>query len=130
MEEAATFEITGGVASFTVMVLLVANRTNPSSAKKRTWYCPGGAVAGITSCTVPPVPPPRYFQTTEPVSGPPTATSPTQSFGFPGPFATTTVIVSPTRTVVGDTVTVGVGAASSFTMVPVPCAVPSAALVG
>src|SRR5439155_25427726 len=40
------------------------------------------------------------------------------------------VIVPPGATAVGDAVTVGVGAASSFTIVPVPCAVPRPAFVG
>src|SRR5438132_14411169 len=66
------------------------------------------------------VPPSRYFHVTELVTGEPVAASVTQSFKLPGPLATVTVIVPPGATAVGDAVIVGVGAASSLTMVPTP----------
>ena len=53
----------------------------------------------------------------------------TQSVRLPGPLATVTVITSPGFTVAGDTVSVGTGAASSFAIVPTPCAVPMIAFV-
>src|SRR5205823_447064 len=102
----------------TVIGALVASLMKLSLARSRTSYVP--ALRGAGSCNVAFVPPPRYFHTTELVSGAPVAATATQSFGLPGPFATTTVIAAPGFTVVGDTVTVGVGATSSFRMVPTP----------
>jgi hypothetical protein len=112
----------------TVIGPLVASRMNSSLARRRTSYVPG--VTRAANCSVALVPPPMYFHTAALVSGAPVGANATQSFEFPGPLATTTVIMPPELTVVGDAVTVGIGAASSFTIVPVPAPPPRTALVG
>src|SRR5205807_681446 len=101
----------GGATAVTVIGALFAVTVNPLFRKNRTSYCPAGA--GTTRWTVPATKPGAGG--TEPLAssveshfhdagspGPladPTAYTPSQSPGFPGPLATVAVIAADAGTV-------------------------------
>ena len=96
----------------TVRTLLVASLVQLSLANSRTLYVPG--VMGAVKCSVAletpigggVVDPFRYFHARYVVSGALAESRVTQSFGYPGPFATVTVTSLPGLTGVEGTVTV------------------------